>query len=159
VVVKSTRAVIVAPTGFHARRVSALLPARALTSLDSGDPSWRNMSPRDMSSNDADARPLSEQVLWILVSLSRQPQHGYSLMKDVEVLSEGRIRVSTGTLYGALRRLIEEGTIEPVEGADNSRDKQTYRVTRAGRARLQTELERLQHVVRTAAIHVRRRHA
>src|SRR5689334_19358543 len=118
-----------------------------------------NMSCDDMSSNDNDVRPLSEQVLWILVSLSRQPQHGYALIKDVESLSEGKTRLSTGTLYGALRRLIEEDLIETVEGADSSRDKQTYRLARAGRARLETELERLQHVVRTAAIHLRRRHA
>ena len=121
--------------------------------------SWCNMSFYDMSSTDNDLRPFSEQVLWILVSLSRQPRHGYALMKDVESLSEGRTRLSTGTLYGALRRLIEDGLIETVEGADSSRDKQTYRLARAGRARLESELERLQHVVRTAAIHLRRRHA
>jgi DNA-binding PadR family transcriptional regulator len=118
------------------------------------------MSRNDMSAlHDTEPRPLSEPVLWILVSLSRQPQHGYSLMKDVEALSEGRTRISTGTLYGAIRRLIEEGSIEPFETPDTSRDKQTYRLTRAGRARLQTELERLQHVVRTAAVHLRRREA
>jgi DNA-binding PadR family transcriptional regulator len=116
------------------------------------------MSRHDMSNN-THPRPLSGQVLWILVSLSRQPQHGYALMKDVEVLSEGRTRVSTGTLYGALRRLIGEGLIEAVEGADTSRDKQTYRLTRDGRARLHLEIERLQHLGRTAALHVRRRHA
>src|ERR1041384_8639224 len=114
-----------------------------------------DMSPR----REIELKPLSEQVLWILVSLAREPQHGYSLMKDIEVLSEGRTRVSTGTLYGAIRRLIEDGSIEPVEIADTSRDKQTYRLTRSGRTRLQTELERLQHVVRTAGIHVRRREA
>ena len=117
------------------------------------------MSRNDMSSNDIEVRPLSDQVLWILVSLSRQPQHGYALMKDVESISDGRTRLSTGTLYGALRRLIEQGLIETVEGADSSRDKQTYRLAKAGRARLETELERLQHVVRTAASHLRRRHA
>ena len=85
------------------------------------------MSRYDMSSNDLNPRPLSEPVLWILVSLSRQPQHGYALMKDVESLSDGRTRLGTGTLYGALRRLIEEGVIETVDGADSSRDKQTYR--------------------------------
>jgi DNA-binding PadR family transcriptional regulator len=138
--------------------MSAPPAARTLTLVDSERTLWRNMSRRDMSSNDVDARRLSEQVLWILVSLSRQPQHGYSLMKDVEVLSAGRTRISTGTLYGALRRLIEEGTIEAIEGADTSRDKQTYRLTKAGRARLQTEVERLQHVLRTAAVHLRRRH-
>jgi DNA-binding PadR family transcriptional regulator len=116
------------------------------------------MSRRDMSSDaTADARPLSEQVLWILVSLARRPQHGYSLIKDIETLSEGRTRLSTGTLYGAIRRLIEDGSIAPVEDADTSREKQTYKLTRSGRARLQAEMARLQHVVRTAAFHTRRR--
>jgi len=104
-------------------------------------------------------KPLSEPVLWILVSLSRQPQHGYSLMKDVESLSDGRTRLGTGTLYGAIRRLIDEELIEAIEHADSSRDKQTYRLTRSGRARLQVELERVHRFVRAAALHVRGREA
>ena len=119
------------------------------------------MSRHDMSSSKHrnDHRPLSEQVLWILVSLSRQPQHGYSLIRDVEALSDGGTRLSTGTLYGAIRRLIDDGFIEPIDTADTSRDKQTYQLTQSGHARLQTEMGRLQHVVRTAATHLRRRHA
>ena len=44
----------------------------------------------------------------ILISLADQPRHGYALLKDVEALSGGRVRLSTGTLYGALRRLLED---------------------------------------------------
>ena len=119
------------------------------------------MSPHDMSRSPRfeDVRPVSEPVLWILVSLSREPQHGYALMKDVESLSEGRTRLTTGTLYGAIRRLITEELIAAVDGADSSRDRQTYRLTPTGRARLHSELERRAHVVRTAAVYLRRRRA
>jgi Transcriptional regulator PadR-like family len=46
-------------------------------------------------------------ALWILLSLAAQLRHGYGLMKDVETLSDGHVRLSTGTMYGALRRLLE----------------------------------------------------
>ena len=96
-------------------------------------------------------KPLSEPVLWILVSLSHEPRHGYGLMKDVETLSEGRVRLSTGTLYGAIRRLVEDDWIEPVASGDTVRDKQAYGLTSAGRARLKREVGRLAHVTRMAA--------
>ena len=48
--------------------------------------------------------PLSEPVLFVLLSLAEQPRHGYSIIKDVERISEGRVVLSTGTLYGALQR-------------------------------------------------------
>ena len=51
---------------------------------------------------------VSEPVLLILLSLAEQPRHGYAILQDTEQMSEGRVRLSTGTLYGALRRLIEE---------------------------------------------------
>jgi DNA-binding PadR family transcriptional regulator len=119
------------------------------------------MSPRDMSSKDVPERgkPLSEPVLWLLLSLAAQAQHGYALMKDVERLSEGRVRLSTGTLYGAIRRLVEDSWIEPIESRDKSRDKQAYRLTNVGRAHLKRELERLRHVTRTAASHINPRTA
>ena len=48
-------------------------------------------------------RHVTEPVLLILTSLADQPRHGYALMKDIQTLSNGRVRLSTGTLYGALR--------------------------------------------------------
>src|ERR1700750_3184414 len=86
------------------------------------------------------AKALSEPVLFILTSLAEQPRHGYALLKDVEVLSRRRIRLSTGTLYGAIRRLLEDGWIERWEQEDVSRDKQAYRLTQNGRSRLQAEI-------------------
>src|SRR6059036_1416750 len=89
----------------------------------------------------AGPRPLTEPVLLILLSLADSPRHGYGLMKDIENLSDGRVRLSTGTLYGALRRLLEDLWIEPVEQPDTSREKQAYRLTAAGRKQLQLELD------------------
>ena len=96
-------------------------------------------------------KSLSEPVLLILTSLAEQPRHGYALLKDVEALSGNRVRLSTGTLYGAIHRLLQEGWIERWEQDDVSRDKQAYRLTKSGRSRLQTELDRLEHITRVAS--------
>src|SRR5580700_6537591 len=90
-----------------------------------------------------ETKPLTEPVLLILLSLADTPRHGYALMKDIEILSAGRVRLSTGTLYGALRRLLEEECIERFEQEDTSREKQAYRLTVAGRAQLRQELARM----------------
>jgi DNA-binding PadR family transcriptional regulator len=97
-----------------------------------------------------DCKPLSEPVALILMSLAREAKHGYALLKDVEKLSEGRVQLSTGTLYGAIRRLLEAGWIERFEQEDTSREKQAYRLTARGRLQLDAEIARLRHLVRTA---------
>jgi DNA-binding PadR family transcriptional regulator len=99
-----------------------------------------------------DDKPLSEPVVLILTSLASEPKHGYALLKDVDRLSEGRVQLSTGTLYGAIRRLLEDGWIERFEQEDTSRDKQAYRVTARGRAQLHSEIARLRHLLQAAAI-------
>lgn len=104
---------------------------------------------------DATSKPLTEPVLLILLSLAEKPRHGYALMKDIESLSDGRVRLSTGTLYGALRRLLEDVWIERFEQEDMSRDKQAYRLTPAGRRQLQIELDRMQQLTRAAAARLR----
>ncbi len=107
----------------------------------------------------ADAKPLSEPVVLILTSLASEPMHGYALLKDVEKLSDGRVRLSTGTLYGAIRRLLEDGWIERFEQKDTSRDKQAYRVTAKGRAQLNAEVSRLRQLVHAAATRLKLRGA
>ena len=56
--------------------------------------------------------PLSEATFLILVSLGSGPKHGYAIMKEVEELSHQRVLLSTGTLYGAIKRLLADGTIQ-----------------------------------------------
>jgi len=95
-----------------------------------------------------ETKPLSEPVLLILTSLADQPRHGYALIKDIESLSGGRVQMSTGTLFGALRRLLEDGWIERFEQEDTARQKQAYRLTAAGRKQLQVELDRMKQLTR-----------
>jgi len=104
-----------------------------------------------MRTIDARSKPLSEPVVWILLSLADQPRHGYAIIKGVEHLSGGRVRLGTGTLYGALRRLLDEAWIERVDLDDQSRDKQTYRLTSTGRGHLKRELDRIAEVARAGA--------
>ena len=106
-----------------------------------------------------EARPLTEPVLLILTSLAAKPRHGYALIKDIEILSSGRVRMSTGTLYGALRRLLEDDWIERFEQPDTSREKQAYRLTTAGRRQLQLELDRMKQLTRAATARLRTREA
>ena len=66
-------------------------------------------------------------------------------------MSGGRVRLSTGTLYGALRRLLEDGWIERFEEKDNARGKQAYRLSPLGRRNLQQEVRRMKHLTRVAS--------
>jgi DNA-binding PadR family transcriptional regulator len=102
-----------------------------------------------------DPKPLTEPVVLILTSLADQPRHGYALIQDIESLSGGRVRLSTGTLFGALRRLLEDGWIERFEQEDTSRQKQTYRLTAAGRKQLQLELDRMKQLTRAGIARLR----
>jgi DNA-binding PadR family transcriptional regulator len=109
---------------------------------------------RDIS---PESKPLTEPVLLILLSLANSPRHGYALLKDIESLSFGRVRMSTGTLYGALRRLLEDSWIERFAQEDTARDKQAYRLTIAGRAQLDTELDRMKQLTRVATARLKTR--
>jgi DNA-binding PadR family transcriptional regulator len=97
---------------------------------------------------------LSEPVLFILLSLAERPRHGYAILQDTERISDGRVRLSTGTLYGALGRLLEDKWIERFREQDRSRGRQAYRLTDAGRRNLQIEVSRLRHLARLGALRV-----
>ncbi|SPE31965.1 Transcriptional regulator, PadR family [Candidatus Sulfopaludibacter sp. SbA3] len=103
--------------------------------------------------------PLSEPVFLILLSLAEQPRHGYAILKDVEEMSEGRVVLSTGTLYGALRRLLDDRWIDRFQEDDASRDRQAYRLTTMGRKRLQAEVARMKQMTRLAGLRIARREA
>ncbi|HSB75504.1 MAG TPA: helix-turn-helix transcriptional regulator [Terriglobales bacterium] len=103
--------------------------------------------------------PLTEPVLLVLLSLAEQPRHGYSILKDVEGMSRGRVLLSTGTLYGALQRLLDQGWIERVEEENTPRDRRTYRLTSHGRRNLQMEIERMRQLTKVAALRTARKEA
>jgi DNA-binding PadR family transcriptional regulator len=98
--------------------------------------------------------PLTEAVFLILLSLAEQPRHGYSILKDVEEMSGGRVVLSTGTLYGALRRLLGDGWIERFEEEEASRDRHAYRLTGDGRGILKAEVARMKHFAHVASLRI-----
>jgi DNA-binding PadR family transcriptional regulator len=97
--------------------------------------------------------PLTEATFFILLSLSPAPKHGYAIMKEVQILSKGRIVFSTGTLYGALRRLLEQDWIRRVNDPEpnpTDRERKAYALTEKGRKVLDSEIERLKSLIATA---------
>lgn len=89
---------------------------------------------------------MSEQVFLILLSLAGAPMHGYAIITETARLSDDRIRLATGTLYGALKRLLDDGLIERIAEKDAPRDRIAYGLTKPGRHQLQLEIERIQQL-------------
>ncbi|MFI5909279.1 PadR family transcriptional regulator [Dactylosporangium sp. NPDC051541] len=88
--------------------------------------------------------PLREPTFLVLTALAAAPQHGYSILDDVRRISEGRVRLQAGTLYGILDRLRADGLIEvDREEVVASRLRRYYRLTGIGRDLLSAETERL----------------
>ena len=106
--------------------------------------------------------PLREPTFFILLSLVPGDRHGYAILKDVEEISQGKVRLSTGTLYEALARLLDQGFIERVfddkVGMDESqkgqnhpgKPRKAYRLTKTGRRVLEAEARRMMSLVTTA---------
>src|SRR5687768_16653687 len=87
---------------------------------------------------------MTEQALFILASLAQGELHGYGIARDVEQLSDGRLRLTAGTIYGALNRLSDDGLVAPAgEQQVQGRRRRYYRLTPAGHAALTAEVERL----------------
>ena len=74
-------------------------------------------------------------------------------------MSDGRVLLSTGTLYGALQRLLDHGWIERVQEENTPRDRRTYRLTSRGRRNLQMEVERMRHLTKLASLRLVRKEA
>jgi DNA-binding PadR family transcriptional regulator len=97
--------------------------------------------------------PLQEATFFILLSLARTPNHGYAILLDVTSLSDGRLELSTGTLYGGLRRMLDQGWIERYEAASevvNGRERKAYRITDLGQKILNADLARMQSLISVA---------
>jgi DNA-binding PadR family transcriptional regulator len=88
---------------------------------------------------------MREPTYFILAALLDGPAHGYGIVQQARELSNGRVRLTAGTLYGALERLAAEGLVEGVrEEVVNGRRRRYFRLTGAGEAALGQEVERLQ---------------
>lgn len=88
---------------------------------------------------------LTEAVYYILLSL-HEPLHGYGIMQNADTLSNGRVKLAAGTLYGALNTLMDKGWIESLPGESGSRKKE-YQITPAGRRAVMNEISRLRELL------------
>jgi PadR family transcriptional regulator, regulatory protein PadR len=89
------------------------------------------------------ARGITEQAFFTLTALVDAPRHGYGIIGEVAALSEGRMQLRVGTLYGVLDRLVGDGLVEPDrEEVHQGRLRRYYRLTDRGRQELAAEVER-----------------
>jgi DNA-binding PadR family transcriptional regulator len=92
--------------------------------------------------------PLPEAAVFILITLSAGPNHGYAIAKDVAALSQGQVNLSASTLYTSLKRLLEDGLIErhgdDPEPYETGRPRKTYALSGLGRRVLGAEAGRLE---------------
>src|ERR1041385_8474826 len=95
--------------------------------------------------------PLTPAVLHILLALSSGERHGYGIMKEVELDSQGKVKMGPGTLYGSIGRMIEAGLMrESDKRVDPEMDDERriyYKITALGQEALKAELERYREVV------------
>ncbi len=89
---------------------------------------------------------LTEATYYILLALY-QPRHGYGIMQQVEELSNGRVKLAAGTLYGALNTMVDKKWIIQLPVVDGSR-KKNYQITPEGLIVLKNEVERLRELVK-----------
>jgi DNA-binding PadR family transcriptional regulator len=99
--------------------------------------------------------PLPPAFLHILIALGEGDRHGYAIMQEVSARTDGKVRMSPGTLYGSIRKMLDEGLIEELFHRGSPRDderRRYYRVTRFGRAVVAAEAERLTALLRHARL-------
>lgn len=106
-------------------------------------------------SDPRDHSPLTAPVYHVLLALADDPRHGYAILKEVEARSGGKVKLSTGTLYAVIKRLLSGGLIQetqapPEVDRDDAR-RRYYTLTPAGRHVARAETERMAGLVALAA--------
>lgn len=97
--------------------------------------------------------PLSEAVFQILLALADEDRHGYGILQEVDERTDGRVRLGPGTLYGAIKRLREQGIVAEVESGpvlEGDERRRYYRLTPFGREVAMLEAKRFERLVETA---------
>lgn len=108
----------------------------------------------EVTNDPQDLLPLPPAQLHILLALADGEKHGYAVMGEVERMTQGEVRMGPGTLYGAIKRMLNAGFLEetderPDPELDDER-RRYYRVTGFGARVLTAEMERLERLLRTA---------
>jgi DNA-binding PadR family transcriptional regulator len=98
--------------------------------------------------------PLPQAVFQILVALADQDRHGYAIMQDVSARTDGALKLSPGTLYGSIKRMVADGLIVELDtrpaAKDDDERRRYYRITRFGHDVAQAEADRLTTLLRQA---------
>ena len=92
----------------------------------------------------------------ILLALADKERHGYDIMREVDMRSEGKMRLGPGTLYGSIKRMLNDGLVEelderPDPELDDER-RRYYRLSDLGRRVAVAEAERLEKLVKSARL-------
>jgi len=98
--------------------------------------------------------PLTPAVFHILLALADRERHGYGIMQEVANLTDGKLRMGPGTLYGSIKRMLSNGLIEesderPDPKLDDER-RRYYKLTIFGQRVAAAEAQRLLQLVREA---------
>src|SRR5215210_5071308 len=98
--------------------------------------------------------PLPLATFHILIALAREDRHGYAIIQDIEQRTSGELRLSAGTLYRSIQRMLEQGLIRetrdrPAPELDDER-RRYYRITPFGAAVAAAEAQRMSVLVRMA---------
>jgi DNA-binding PadR family transcriptional regulator len=94
--------------------------------------------------------PLTPAMFHVMLALSDGDKHGYAILKEVAEQTEGEVQLSTGTLYGIIKRLLETGLIKEVRKPALKNDdprRRYYHLTEAGRELAVAEAERLERLM------------
>ena len=96
--------------------------------------------------------PLQPATFHILVALADGPRHGYAIIQDVAARTNGEIKLSPGTLYRSIQRMLDDGLVVETRErpADDDERRRYYRLTPLGRAVAEAEAARLTDLVRMA---------
>lgn len=100
------------------------------------------------------AAPLTEALFYILLSLG-EPNHGYGIIQQVGAITDGRVNLGPGTLYGAINALLERGWITLYKEEADARKKKEYLRTTAGTQALEEEVERLRELIQNARAYMK----
>ena len=95
--------------------------------------------------------PLTEALFYILLTV-RKPNHGYGITQEVEELTNGRVTLGPGTLYGAIQSLVKKDWIAIYSEDTESRKKKEYLITEEGRAVFEAERKRLSELLKNAEL-------
>lgn len=93
--------------------------------------------------------PLTEAIFYILLAV-RTPNHGYGIIQDVSEMTDGRVTLGPGTLYGAINSMVTKGWISLYSEDKESRKKKEYLITNTGKEVFQNEVKRLNELIKNS---------